>query len=67
MTCDHFECQCMRAVELSTQGRTMEAVEVHRKNQRVPCRRRVRCLDCGEPGKLTGHQECQYPGDSGCP
>jgi hypothetical protein len=21
-----------------------------------------RCVDCGEPGKLTGHMECQYPG-----
>lgn len=23
---------------------------------------RLRCADCGELGKLTGHMECQYPG-----
>lgn len=22
-----------------------------------------RCGDCGEPGKMTGHMECQYPQD----
>lgn len=23
---------------------------------------KVRCIDCGADGELTGHQECQYPG-----
>jgi hypothetical protein len=22
-----------------------------------------KCADCGEPGAMTGHQECQYPQD----
>jgi len=22
-----------------------------------------RCQDCGDLGKMTGHQECQYPSD----
>lgn len=24
-----------------------------------------RCLDCGQVGEQTGHQECQYPQDHG--
>jgi hypothetical protein len=37
--CRHYECQCRRALELAVEGRTHDAVEVHRRNQEVPCTR----------------------------
>jgi len=35
---------------------------VQSRRQRRP---RKMCIDCGEVGVLTGHQECQYPGRAG--
>jgi hypothetical protein len=29
----------------------------------VEVSKKVRCADCGEYGKMTGHQDCQYPQD----
>ena len=29
----------------------------------APAPRPPRCADCGQPGQLTGHQECPYPKD----
>lgn len=39
MTCKHYTCRCARANELAQQGRTLEAVKIHRDDEPVRCRK----------------------------